>query len=131
MRLPLMRIDFETLDVESLDAVRELAMCVREDGRSMAEVASDERYPYERNQVVFEDLPTELQQKVLFAAPGDVLAPLPHEGGFFVHRLIARSEPDLADDDIRERVERQVLATHFSSLTAASIRWLLAPADTP
>ena len=107
MRLPLMRIDFETVDVDSLDAVRELAMCVREDGHSMAEVASDGRYPYERTEAVLEDLPTEVQQKVLFAAPGDVLAPLPHEGGFFVHRLIARSEPDLADDDIRERVERQ------------------------
>lgn len=131
MRLALMRIDLETVDVDSLDAVRELAMCVREDGRSMAEVASDGRYPYERTEAVLEDLPAEVQQKVLFAAPGDVLAPLSHEGGFFVHRLIARSEPDLADDDIRERVERQVLARHFSSLAADSIRWLLAPADTP
>jgi hypothetical protein len=127
MRLPLMRVNLETVDVESLDAVRELAMCVREDGMSMAEVASDARYPYERTEVVLEDLPTDVQQKVLFAAPGDVLPPLPHDGGFYVHRLVARSDPDLADDDIRERVERQILTRHFAGLTTSCVRWLLAP----
>ena len=131
MRLPLMRVDLETVDVDSLDAVRELAMCVREDGMSMAEVASDARYPYERTEVVLEDLPTDVQQKILFAAPGDVLPPLPHEGGFYLHRLVARSDPDLADDEIRARVERQILARHFAALTTTCVRWLLAPIGTP
>jgi hypothetical protein len=131
MRLPLMRVDLETVDVDSIEAVRELAMCVREDGMSMAEVASDARYPYERTEVVLEDLPADVQQKVLSAAPGDVLPPLPHEDGFYLHRLVARSDPDLADNEIRERVERQILARHFGALTTTCVRWLLAPIGTP
>lgn len=130
MRLPLMRVALETVDVDSLDAVRELAMCVREDGMSMSAVASDARYPYERTEVVLEDLPSDVQQKVLSAAPGDVLPPLAHEGGFYLHRLVARSDPDLADLEVRARVQRQMLERHFAALTASCVRWLLAPAGT-
>ena len=41
MRAALTRVDLETMDVDSLDAVHEVVMCVREDGMSMSEVASE------------------------------------------------------------------------------------------
>jgi len=127
LRLALSRVDLETIDVDSLDAAHEVVMCVRVDGRALAEVASDGGLPYERSAVLFEDLAPELQQRVVSAASGDVLAPLPHVEGFHVHRLIARSEPDADDEQVRARVEREVLARHFSELSASCIRWVLAP----
>ena len=62
MRTGLTRIDLETMDVDSLDAVREVLMCVREDGMSMSQVASDACYPYERTEVVLDDLPADIRQ---------------------------------------------------------------------
>ena len=103
MRLALTRLDLETVDVDSLDAVREVVMCVRDDGISLSDVASDGGYSYERTEVMLEDLPPDVQQKVLCAIPGEMLEPLPHDGGFTCGS-IRRADPDLADDEVRERV---------------------------
>ncbi len=65
MRLPLTRIALETMEVDSLDAAREALLCVCEDGMSMREVAEEARYPYRRAEILLEDLPGDLQQKVL------------------------------------------------------------------
>jgi hypothetical protein len=130
-RLALMRVDLETVDVDSLDAVHEVIMCVRDDGLSMSEVASEGHYPYERMDVILEDLLPDVQQRVLRAAPGEMLGPVPHDGGFHVHRLVGRADPDLADAEVRERVERQLLEHHFSELTAPCIRWIMSPDGTP
>lgn len=131
MRLALTRVELETVDVDSPDAVRELALCVQEDGMTMAEVAADGRYSYQRTETVLEDLPADVQQKVLSASPGDVLPPRPHDDGFHVDRLIARSDPDPTDQEVRARVEHQLLTRHFSALAAGCVRWLLAPNPEP
>jgi len=131
LRLPLTRLELETIDLDSLDAVREALLCVREDGAPMSEVAADGRYPYRRTEVVVEDLPAELQQKLLSAVPGEVLEPLAHADGFQLCRLLGKTGPDLTDDHVRDRVERQILERHFSELTARCVRWLLALDGTP
>ncbi len=131
MRAALTRIDLETLDVDSPDAVREVVMCVREDGMSMSEVASEAGYPYERTEVLVEDLPADVQRALLSATPGEMLEPLPHEGGFHVRRLVARIDANLEDDEIRERVERRLLERHFSDSAAGTVRWSMAPSGTP
>jgi hypothetical protein len=131
MRLGLMHIELETIDVDSIDAVREAFLCVREDGMSMSDVASDAGYSYERTDVLLEDLPPELQQKVLSAVPGEMLQPIPHDDGFHVRRLLGRINPDLENDEVRARVERRMLERHFSELAAASVRWLMTPGATP
>ncbi len=130
MRMDVGRVELEIVGVDSIDAVREVVMCVREDGMSMSDVASEGRYPYERVAIVFEDLPLAIQQRVLRAAPGELLEPLPHDDGFQVYRLRERTEPDLQNDDVRERVERRLLEHHFSELAASSVRWLMAPSGT-
>lgn len=130
-RLALTRVGLETVDVDTLDAVREVIMCVRDDGLSMSAIAADGRYPYERIDVILEDLPPDVQQRVLCAAPGEMLGPVPHDGGFHVHRLVGRADADLADAEVRERVERQLLEHHFSELTGPCIRWIMSPDGTP
>src|SRR5881227_570004 len=48
LRLPLTRFETEVVELESHDAVKEALFCVREDGMSMEEVATEGRYPYRR-----------------------------------------------------------------------------------
>ncbi len=127
LRLPLTRVELETVELESHDAAREAFLCVQEDGIGMADVAKDGRYPYRRDEIACEDLPEESQQKILCAAPGEVLEPIARGDGFQLCRLVRKIAPDLADARTRERVEQRILESHFSELAASCVQWMLAP----
>jgi len=125
LRLPLTRLDLEMMEVESREVAREAFLCVSEDGLSMAEVASDGRYPYRRAEVVLEDLPAQTQHQLLGAAAGEVLEPILQGDGFQLVRLIRKIEPDLSNAEVSQRVERQILENHFSELAAKWVRWMI------
>src|SRR4029450_7996695 len=57
LRLRVTRFEIEVIELESHDAAQEALFCVREDGMSMEEVATEERYPYRRANLLLEDLP--------------------------------------------------------------------------
>ena len=130
LRLPLKRVELETVDLESRDAAREAFFCVREDGVAMAEVAKNGRYPYRRDEIVLEDLPAELRQKILCAASGEMLEPIARGDGFQLCRIIRKIEPDLADAQTRSRVEQRIVEDHFSELAAGCVRWMIPPSST-
>ena len=122
-RLALSRVELETVDVDTLDAAREVALCVHEDGLSMEDIASEGGYRYQRTQVVLEDLASDVQQRLLRAAAGEMLDAVAHEGGFHVHRLLGRAEPDPDDEEVRTRVERLLLDEHFADLMRTCVQW--------
>lgn len=122
-RLAFSRVDLETVDVDTIDAAREVALCVREDGLSMEAVAAEGGYPYERAQTILEDLGPDLQQHLLRAVDSEMLEAVAHEGGFHVRRLLGRSEPDADDEEVRSRVEQVLLDEHFADLMRRCIRW--------
>lgn len=127
LRLPLTRLDIETIELDSQDAAREAFLCVRDDGISMEEVAREGRYPHRRQEVVLEAIPNELQQKFLSLSPGAVLEPTPRDDGFLLSRLLGKKEPKIDDPDVRARIERQILERYFSDLTSSRIQWLILP----
>ena len=127
LRLPLTRFDLETVELDSLDAAREALLCVHNDGMSMEEVATEDRYPYRRAEVLLEDLPEDLQQKFLSVSTGDILEPIARGDGFYICRVIEKAEPKADDEAVRERAERSILERHFSELTAKHIQWQTVP----
>jgi hypothetical protein len=131
LRLPLSRVDLEIVDADSLDAVREMAMCVREDGLALEDVAAQAGYPYQRTALLLEDLAEDLQRRVASAAPGDLLDPLEHDDGVRLIRLRAKTAPELGDDEVRDRINRRVLERHFSELSSGCVQWVLEPAVAP
>src|SRR5262249_32977148 len=48
LRLHLTRFEIEVIELESHDAASEALFCLREDGMSVEEVATEGRYPYRR-----------------------------------------------------------------------------------
>jgi hypothetical protein len=123
MRLPLTRFELETMELDSLDAAREALLCVRDDGRSMEEVADESRYPYRHAEILLEDLPEDLQQKFLNVSAGDILEPIARGDGYHICRVIEKAEPNPEDEAVRERAEQRILERHFSELTAKHIQW--------
>ena len=131
LRMPLMRFELELIEVDSRDAAREVFECVSADGESMEEVASGAGYPYRRSTVFYEDLPADLQPRLVSAMPEEVLDPIEREGAFELCRLIRKTELDLADDEVRRRVEAKIIESHFSELVARLVRWILPPTGAP
>jgi hypothetical protein len=131
LRMPLMRFDLELIEVDSRDAAHEVFECVSADGEPMEEVASDAGYPYRRSHVFYEDLPEDLQPRLLSAKPGEILNPIERDGRFELCRLVGKTELDLTDDEVRHRVEEKIVERHFSELAARFVRWILPPTATP
>ena len=131
LRMPLMRFDLELIEVDSRDAACEVFECVSADGEPMEEVASGAGYPYRRSRVFYEDLPEDLQPRLLSARPGEILDPIEHEGHFELCRLLGKTDFDLTDDEVRHRVEAKIVERYFSELAGRFVRWILPPIGAP
>jgi hypothetical protein len=123
LRLPLTRFEVETIELDSLDAAREALLCARDDGLSMEEVAAEGRYPYQRADILLEDVPEDLQQKFLSVTPGEILEPISRGDGFHLCRIIEKAEPNIGDSAVMQRAEKRILERHFEDLTAKHIQW--------
>jgi hypothetical protein len=117
LRIPLTRLEAQVIELESTDAGREALFCIREDGMSMEEVATEGRYPYRCISFLQEDVPSELQQKFLSVAVGDVLEPLARGDGFELYRITKKLEPRLDDPSVQQRIDQRLIERHFSELT--------------
>jgi len=117
LRMHLTQCEIELIELESRDAANEALLCVREDGMSMEEVATEGRYPYRRADFLLEDVPADAQQKYLSVSQGDVLEPMPHGDGFELCRIIKKVEPRLEDPTIKSRIDQRLLDQYFSDLT--------------
>jgi hypothetical protein len=117
LRLRLTRFEIERIELESHDAAKEALLCVREDGMSMEEVASDGGYPYRRANFLMEDIPADAQQKYFSISQGDLMEPMPHGDGFELCRVIKKVEPQLHDPIVKSRVDQRLIDHYFSDLT--------------
>ena len=117
LRSYLTRFEIEVLELESSDAAREALFCVREDGMSMEEVATEGRYPYRRADFLLEELPEDAQQIYLGVSPGDVLKPIPRGDGFELCRIMKKIEPQADDPMVKSRLDQRLLDRYFSELT--------------
>jgi hypothetical protein len=131
LRLPLTRFETEVIELESLDAAREALFCVREDGISMEEVATEGRYPYRRAEFLLEDLPADAQHRFLSVSPGEVLQPVAHGDGFELCRILKKIEPQANDPSVKSRIDQRLLNRHFAELTSKYTQRRLGGVSTP
>jgi hypothetical protein len=130
-RLPLTKITIEMLTLRSKDAAQEAVLCLREKLLSSEELAKECRASWEPQEFFLGDCEPDVQQEFLSATPGEVLSPKPFGEDFVVSRIVAKTEPNLADAQIRSRIDQRLLRSHFSELTSRSIRWVLGQSMPP
>src|SRR5438093_9549424 len=116
LRLPLTRFEIEVIELESRDAAKEALFCVRQDGMSMEEVATEGRYPYRRSDFLLEDVPVDAQQRFLSVSAGNVLEPIARGDGFELCRVVSKIEPQADDPSVQSRIDGRLLDRHFSEL---------------
>lgn len=124
-RLLLTRVKFQELTLPTKEAAQEAVFCLTADGLSPEQVAQESGSRWEEQDLFVGDLLPDVQQEFLSATPGEVLTPKEAENGFLVIRLIAKTEPALADDRVRERIDQRLTESHFSELSSKHIRCVL------
>lgn len=129
LRLSLTQFETEIIELESDDAAKEALFCVREDGMSMEEVATEGRYPYRRVEFVLEDIPADAQQRFLSASVGDLLGPIERGDGFELWRIVKRIEPQLDDPTVKSRIQRRIHDRHFLELISKHVERRLGSAN--
>jgi hypothetical protein len=122
LRIPLTRMEMEVIELESRDTAQEALFCVREDGMSMEEVAAQGGYPYRRADFVLEDVAPEARQRFFSASAGGFLGPFARGDGFELCRIIRKIEPQADDPMVKSRIDRRLLASHFSELASGYVK---------
>jgi hypothetical protein len=125
LRLPLTRIRIQTLTLRSREAAQEAVLCLTQDRLSPEQVAQECGVSWEEEELFIGDCSADFQQEFLSAAPGEVLAPKAVEEEFVVYRMAGKTEPALADDEVRARIDQRLMESHFSELSGKHIRWAL------
>jgi hypothetical protein len=100
-----LRVDCRTLVFESDPAAREAALCIRDDGMALAEVAAQAGVEVREHSLHLEDAEGELGNALLSARTGELLGPLPLADRFALVLVDGKVEPALADPEILRRVQ--------------------------
>ncbi len=122
MSLPLTRVELETFAARTFDAAKEAVLCLRGNEADIGALAAECGSTCGRSIIFLGDCPADLQRTLLCASPCETLEPEECEGGFTVCRLVRKWEPDLKDEEVRKRIDRQLLETHFAGLAGKQIR---------
>ena len=97
------RIDAEALELGDAEAAREAALCVRVDGRTLADVASDCGVPTSALALYLEDAEPELRLALLSGSPGELVGPVATGSGHVLLQLHTKAEPSADDPELARR----------------------------
>jgi hypothetical protein len=99
------RVDCRTLLLQTEAAAREAALCVRDDGMALAEVAAQAGVEMREHSLYLEDAADELGKALLSARTGELLGPVPLADRFALVLVDDKVEPTLDDPEILRRVQ--------------------------
>lgn len=127
-RLEWMRVDLERLSFETADAAAEAALCVREDGMTLSDVAMEAGQPIEDVRAVLEDLEEPLREVVLSAGVDTLVGPVALGERLAVAMVISKMPPSLDDPLVRQRAERAIMQSLGQKAIFSHVTWLEKPA---
>jgi hypothetical protein len=127
-RLEWMRVDLERLSFDSVNAAAEAALCVREDGMTLSDVAMEAGQPIDDVRAVLEDLEEPLREVVLSAGVDTLVGPVDLNGRLTVAMVVSKMPPSLDDPLVRRRAERAIVESLGQKAIFSHVTWLRKPA---
>ena len=118
-----LRVDFELLELPAEGMAREAALCVRDDGLSVREVAERAGLQAATHSLLLRDAPEGLAEPLLSATPGDVVGPVA-AGEAYAVALVRAKRPPAADDPvIQDLLEDEVPRRAVESEVNRAVKW--------
>jgi hypothetical protein len=123
-RLEWTRIEGRYLAHASEDIVREAALCVREEGRELEEMAQAAGARYEpAARFYLADAEDQLKAHLMAAASGELYGPFPSGEEHWLLEVGARVAPSLDDRELRARAASEVAEHAVEQQVLQRIRW--------
>lgn len=120
----LTRLELEMVGFDTESAAREASCWVREDGRSLQEMAAANGMACERQELFIADLFPEWKALLMWARPGEVAELAGAETGYRVVRVLRRVEPRLECEAVLQRVQGRLRAALFDGVLERHVRWV-------
>jgi hypothetical protein len=118
-----LRVEGRLLELPDEDLAREVALCVREDGRALAEVAAECGSEPRPLRLYIEDVDAELSARLIAAREGELVGPLRRNEGFILLDVQKKLPPGVGDPDVRRKAEAQILARAAERAIGANVTW--------
>lgn len=122
-RLDWVLVDGVAVTFPTIEAAREAALCVRDDGMAMEDVARAAGTAVETVRRYLEEVEPAQRGDFLAATTGDVLGPLTVDDGFLVLHVRDKVLPSLENPGIRRRAEESVLRTALEHEVTRRVKW--------
>lgn len=123
--LDLLRLDCQIATFESDLLAREAALCVKDDGLSLADVAGEARTALEELRLYVEDADAGLRGLLRSAAPQALLGPVAWDGRYALIRVLEKVRASAEDEEVRRRAEEHMLDRLFEDFVERQVTWSL------
>lgn len=120
------RIDCRAIAFDDEAGAREGALCLREDGLPLDEVAAAAHATVSESRFYLDDLDPEVRPMFLAARPVDLLGPILFEGAHTLFRVTDKVMPSEQDPEILRRAETGVEGRLVAAQTQQRVKWQLA-----
>jgi hypothetical protein len=117
------RVDCELVSFADLNRAREAILCVREDGRELAQVAADARTVLHRANLYLGEVEPAWRDPLLGARESALVGPLSRDGAFVVLLVREKALPTAEDPDVRGRAEASVLDRALEQEISHRVKW--------
>jgi hypothetical protein len=117
------RVDCRAIGFPAEGPAREAALCLREDGLDLEEVAGEADVPIEEVVLYLDQLDPEQHSRFLGATVNDVIGPVPMDEAFTVYQVVAKVMPSTDDPEIVRRAEQGILARLLAAEVSRRVRW--------
>ena len=122
-RLEWVRIDGEILTVRVEDAAREAALCIRGDGRSLADVAAACDVEPSRLSLYVADADTDLSPALLAAQEGELIGPIRRDEAFALLLIETKTPPSTTDANVRQRAVERIVERAVRRAIDEHVEW--------
>jgi hypothetical protein len=122
-RLDWIRAECRWLALPTMEGAKEAALCVREDGMDLDEVARNAGVSVEVSSEFLEEYQPSLRDSLLAARPGDLLGPIAAGDGFLLLLVRDKILPSLEDPAVRHRAQERLLDSALAREVHDRVEW--------
>ena len=118
------RIDCRAVEFEDQAEAREAALCLREDGLPLEEVAEAAHVSVGALSFYLDEIDTEERSRFLAAHSGSVIGPIPVEDVHILYHVDAKVMPSVADPAVHERASAIISSRAVEIEAQQRVQWL-------